>query len=51
MKKNIFEKKSEFKCDRILNDCPILVLSECRNFTTSEKQKTLTKQTPIAMVR
>ena len=34
-----------------INDCPILVLSECRNFTTSEKQKTLTKQTPMAMVR
>ena len=34
-----------------INDCPILVLSEYRNFTTSEKQKTLTKQTPMAMVR
>ena len=34
-----------------LMTCPILVLSECRNFTTSEKQKTLTKQTPMAMVR
>ena len=33
-----------------INDCPILVLSEYRNFTTSEKQKTLTKQTPLAMV-
>ena len=33
-----------------INDCPILVLSEYRNFT-SEKQKTLTKQTPMAMVR
>ena len=28
-----------------IDDCPILVLSEYRNFT-SEKQKSLTKQAP-----
>ena len=30
-----------------IDDCPILVLSEYRNFTMSVKQKTLTKQTPM----
>ena len=35
----------------IFYDCPILVLSEYRNFTTSVRQKTLTKHTPIVVTK
>ena len=34
----------------ILTTVRIFVLSEYRNLTTSEKQKTLTKQTPITFM-
>ena len=34
-----------------IDDCPVLLLSEYRNFITSEKQETLTKETPMEMVK
>ena len=32
MKKNIFEKKSEFKCDRILNDVSLTTNPICGRY-------------------